>query len=252
MACFIIQCSPKPLFLSALSINSVRSVTHPARSRIASAHLIRSAGAGSVSDNLKNSTDIDSLAKKLDSLSKNTSYSKAPRNIRFTKLLDDPRVKTYVDKEMPWASREELFVQNPGLSSDVITTIHPKAEGLFAILKELAKEAGFTEDELNTIADKFMRSMGGSPSCLGFEGYPKGICISINDEVVHGIPGNRKIKNVQGTSPKGLTCSGLKTPSAILARLLSLAGQNPGKRWMRNPRCRSPRCMPASGCWRIL
>ena len=103
------------------------------------------------SDNLKNSTDIDSLAKKLDSLSKNTSYSKAPRNIRFTKLLDDPRVKTYVDKEMPWASREELFVQNPGLSSDVITTIHPKAEGLFAILKELAKEAGFTEDELSTI-----------------------------------------------------------------------------------------------------
>ena len=63
--------------------------------------------------------------------------------------------------------------------------------------QELKKhlKPGVTTDELNTIADKFMRSMGGSPSCLGFEGYPKSICISINDEVVHGIPGNRKIKS---------------------------------------------------------
>ena len=53
---------------------------------------------------------------------------------------------------------------------------------------------GITTNELNDIADKFIRSHGGIPSCLGYEGYPKSICISINDEIVHGIPSNRRIK----------------------------------------------------------
>ena len=63
--------------------------------------------------------------------------------------------------------------------------------------QELKKHlrVGITTGELNDIADKFIRSMGGVPSCLNFEGYPKSICISVNDEVVHGIPGKRKLKN---------------------------------------------------------
>ena len=63
--------------------------------------------------------------------------------------------------------------------------------------QELRKhiKAGITTGELNDIADQFMRKLGGKPSCLNYEGYPKSICISINDEVVHGIPGNRKLKD---------------------------------------------------------
>ena len=63
--------------------------------------------------------------------------------------------------------------------------------------QELKKhiKAGITTDELNDIADKFIREKGGLPSCLGYEGYPKSICISVNDEIVHGIPGKRVIKN---------------------------------------------------------
>lgn len=63
--------------------------------------------------------------------------------------------------------------------------------------QELKKhlKVGITTGELNDIADKFIRSMGGVPTCLNYEGYPKSICISVNDEVVHGIPGKRKIKN---------------------------------------------------------
>ena len=62
--------------------------------------------------------------------------------------------------------------------------------------QELKKhlKPGITTNELNNIADKFIRSHGGTPSCLGYEGFPKSICISINDEVVHGIPSNRKIQ----------------------------------------------------------
>lgn len=41
----------------------------------------------------------------------------------------------------------------------------------------------FIDDE----AGNFIRSQGGEPSCLGYEGYPGNICVSVNDEVVHGI-----------------------------------------------------------------
>ena len=46
---------------------------------------------------------------------------------------------------------------------------------------------GVTTKEIDDEAGKFIRSQGGIPSCLGYEGYPANICISINEEVVHGI-----------------------------------------------------------------
>lgn len=63
--------------------------------------------------------------------------------------------------------------------------------------QELGKalRPGITTDELNNIADKFIREHDCVPTELGYEGFPKSICCSINDEVVHGIPGKRKIRN---------------------------------------------------------
>ena len=54
---------------------------------------------------------------------------------------------------------------------------------------------GIRLDELDKIAHDFIIKHDAYPSCLGYEGYPKSICISLNDEVVHGIPDKRKIKN---------------------------------------------------------
>ena len=54
---------------------------------------------------------------------------------------------------------------------------------------------GITTKKIDQIAHDFIIKNGGIPSCLGFEGFPASICISINDEVVHGIPKNRKIKD---------------------------------------------------------
>ena len=54
---------------------------------------------------------------------------------------------------------------------------------------------GITTLELDKLAHDFIISQGATPSCLGYEGYPKSICTSINEEVVHGIPGKRKLKN---------------------------------------------------------
>lgn len=61
-------------------------------------------------------------------------------------------------------------------------------------LKPYVKE-GITTRELDKLAEDFIRSQGATPSFKGYEGYPTSICTSINDEVVHGIPGNRKLKN---------------------------------------------------------
>lgn len=61
-------------------------------------------------------------------------------------------------------------------------------------LKPFIKE-GITTGELDRLAHDYIISRGASPSCLNYEGYPKSICISVNEEVVHGIPGKRKLKN---------------------------------------------------------
>ena len=57
-------------------------------------------------------------------------------------------------------------------------------------LKSLIKP-GITTNYLNDEADKFIRSMGGEPGFLNLYDFPKSICVSVNDEVVHGIPSDR-------------------------------------------------------------
>lgn len=54
---------------------------------------------------------------------------------------------------------------------------------------------GITTGELNKLAHDYIISQDAYPSCLNYEGYPASICISVNEEVVHGIPGKRKLKN---------------------------------------------------------
>lgn len=60
-------------------------------------------------------------------------------------------------------------------------------------IKPYIKE-GITTEELDKLVEDFIISKGATASCKGYEGYPKAICISINEEVVHGIPGKRKLK----------------------------------------------------------
>src|ERR1043166_5298524 len=59
---------------------------------------------------------------------------------------------------------------------------------VLALLGERARP-GVTTEELDTIADEFIRSRGGTPTFKGYRGYPASICTSPNDMVVHGIPG---------------------------------------------------------------
>ena len=53
---------------------------------------------------------------------------------------------------------------------------------------------GVTTHELNKIAEDYILSQGATPSFLGYRGFPAAICTSVNDEVIHGIPGLRRLK----------------------------------------------------------
>ncbi len=55
-------------------------------------------------------------------------------------------------------------------------------------------EPGITTGDLNRIADRNIRSMGAVPTFLGYQGFPAAICASVNEEIVHGIPGKRVLK----------------------------------------------------------
>lgn len=62
--------------------------------------------------------------------------------------------------------------------------------------QELVKaiRPGITTKELDRIAEDFIRKQGAVPSFKGYHGYPASICASVNEELVHGIPGSRVLK----------------------------------------------------------
>jgi methionyl aminopeptidase len=64
------------------------------------------------------------------------------------------------------------------------------------IFRELKKviAPGITTKELDQISEKIILSRGALPAFKGYRGFPASLCVSINEEVVHGIPGQRKLK----------------------------------------------------------
>ena len=66
---------------------------------------------------------------------------------------------------------------------------------LAEVLEELkaACQVGVRTTELDVLAERLIRERGGRPGFLGYNGFPNSICVSINDEAVHGIPGRRRI-----------------------------------------------------------
>lgn len=63
-----------------------------------------------------------------------------------------------------------------------------------ALAGEMVKP-GVTTQEIDRAVCRFIRSQGAEPSFLNYNGYPASVCISVNDEVIHGIPGKRVIRN---------------------------------------------------------
>jgi methionyl aminopeptidase len=66
---------------------------------------------------------------------------------------------------------------------------------LATVLKTLREqsEAGMSTKDVALLASQELKALGGKPAFLGYQGYPDVICISLNEEVVHGIPSPQKI-----------------------------------------------------------
>ena len=67
-------------------------------------------------------------------------------------------------------------------------------EGTLKLMERLVR-VGISTAELDREAEKYIRAQVAEPSFLGYGGYPKSICTSVNEQVVHGIPGGYHLKN---------------------------------------------------------
>src|SRR6185436_20785424 len=85
--------------------------------------------------------------------------------------------------------------------------VHLKTDEEIQIIKESAQILGKAHGEvarlvkpgvktsvLDKVAEEFIRDQGGIPSFKNYNGFPATLCISVNDVVVHGIPGNYELK----------------------------------------------------------
>jgi len=68
---------------------------------------------------------------------------------------------------------------------------------LASVLQELAKNVkpGITTKSLDELAETMIHMQGAMPGFKGFDGYPAALCTSINEEIVHALPSNRKLKD---------------------------------------------------------
>jgi methionyl aminopeptidase len=80
-------------------------------------------------------------------------------------------------------------------SQDEIALMREAGLVVYEVLDELAKisEPGISLDELDAVAKRETEKRGAACAFIGLYGFPKHICISVNDQVVHGIPGKRKL-----------------------------------------------------------
>ncbi len=87
-------------------------------------------------------------------------------------------------------------------------------EVLLKLKEEVAP--GITTDDLDRIAEEMIRKKGGIPTFIGYRGYPKSLCTSVNEQVVHGIPSNLVLKegDIVGID-LGVTFGGYVGDSAV-------------------------------------
>lgn len=81
-------------------------------------------------------------------------------------------------------TKEEIRIMNEG------------AKILAQIMKEIIKmvKPGISTEELDEAAEGLIFQSGARPSFKGYEGFPSSLCVSLNEEIVHGLPSERKLK----------------------------------------------------------
>lgn len=83
--------------------------------------------------------------------------------------------------------KNESEIQKMEAAGQLVAYIHSRIEP--------AIQPGVSTKELDDIARDILREHGATSSFLGYHGYPAHICASVNDEIVHGIPGKRRLND---------------------------------------------------------
>ena len=83
--------------------------------------------------------------------------------------------------------KNEAEIQKMEAAGQLVAYIHSRIEPLI--------QPGVTTRELDDIARDIIKERGAKSSFLGYHGYPAHICTSVNDEIVHGIPGKRRLND---------------------------------------------------------
>ncbi len=103
-----------------------------------------------------------------------------------------------IEKTPKWRGLEagRLVVMIIRKSKAEIEKMRKAGRIVAAVLARLSSivEPGVTTRDLDHEAEKMIRDAGAIPTFKGYCGYPASICTSVNDEVVHGIPGNRRLR----------------------------------------------------------
>ncbi|MFC1808413.1 M24 family metallopeptidase, partial [Candidatus Omnitrophota bacterium] len=81
-------------------------------------------------------------------------------------------------------------------SPSQIETMRKASKIVIKTLNKLHRHAraGVRTRELDIVAKDLILSLGGRPAFLGYRGYPCSICTSVNEEIVHGIPGDKVLE----------------------------------------------------------
>ncbi|MBQ7567394.1 type I methionyl aminopeptidase [bacterium] len=109
--------------------------------------------------------------------------------------------------------RDKIIIKTP----EEIEIMKGSGDILCACLDMLGENcrAGVTTLELDSLAEQFIRDHDGVPTFKGYNGYPGSVCVSINEEVVHGIPCKRRIREGDIVSIDcGVTWNGFVSDSA--------------------------------------
>ncbi len=80
-------------------------------------------------------------------------------------------------------NKEEIQLMRE--AGEILARVHDELAGII--------RPGITTMDINDEGERLIRKMGAQPSFLGYEGYPASICVSVNEEVVHGIPSKDRV-----------------------------------------------------------
>jgi methionyl aminopeptidase len=110
-----------------------------------------------------------------------------------TKRRDVPAhvERPYYVGEREWQQRSEVEVKDGETIAAMRIAGRLAAQALAAVGRHIAP--GVTTDELDRIGHEFICDHGGYPSTLGYRGYPKSLCTSLNEVICHGIPDSTQL-----------------------------------------------------------